>query len=269
MPQNFEMMYEELLQFLYRTPWGLIQATRNGDIQMMNPVAAKVLMPVAIGGRLENLFALLRNGRPELKALVEANTERYCVVCEDLPLPGLQQQVLGSGDGNKSLSISIFIQNHDTLMVVLRESQILERNGNASQHAELRALQNLPHLGLLKTREGLIIWSNPTTLRMLHHSDKQLHNAPFANLFAPGVGDLLMESCLPALMAGASYTERLTLLPRSADSVTLELSATILCFEKQEILWTLMVPTEEEDEDEGTGSAKAQAIGPTEGMETL
>ena len=55
MGQNFESMYEELLQFLYRTPWGLLQATRNGDIQMLNPVAAKLLMPLAFNGRLDNL----------------------------------------------------------------------------------------------------------------------------------------------------------------------------------------------------------------------
>ena len=80
MQEDYESMYEELLQFLYRTPWGLIQATRSGDIQMLNPVAAKVLMPLAFNGRLDNLFALLRAARPELQALVAATTERYGVV---------------------------------------------------------------------------------------------------------------------------------------------------------------------------------------------
>ena len=242
MPQNFEHLYEELLQFLYRTPWGLIQAARNGDIQMLNPVAAKVLMPLAFNGRLDNIFDLLRSARPELQTLVAVTTERYCVVCEDLPLPALHQQALGAGAPARSVSISIFVQNLDTLMLVLRESQILERGGNASQTAELNALQNLPQLGLIKTREGRISWSNPAAQRLLGYSPNQLLNAPFTDLFAPGVGELVLENCLPTLMAGASYRERLSLLPRGAGTITLEVSATGIDLAQEEILWTLMVP---------------------------
>ena len=242
MSQNFETMYEELLQFLYRTPWGLIQATRSGSIQMLNPVAAKVLMPLAFNGRLDNLFDLLRSARPELQALVEATTERYCVVCEDLPLPGLHQQALGSGVGTSVVCISIFVQSQDTLMVVLRESQILERSASTSQTAELQALQNLSQLGLIKTHNTVISWSNPAAQRMLGYSSKQLQDAPFADLFAHGVCEALMEACLPTLMAGASYTEQLTLLPRGPGIVTLNVSATSLSFANQETLWTLMLP---------------------------
>jgi PAS domain-containing protein len=242
MPQNFEALYEELLQFLYRTPWGLIQATRNGDIQMLNPVAAKVLMPLAFNGRLDNIFDLLRPDRPELKGMVEARTERYCVDCEDLPLHGLHQQALGAGNAARALSISIFLQNQDTLMMVMRESQILERSASPSQTAELNALQNLPQLGLIKTRAAQISWSNPAAQRMLGYSAGQLQDAPFADLFAQGVGESLMEDCLPMLMAGASYSQRLSLLPRSASSVTLDLTASSMSFAQQEILWTLMLP---------------------------
>jgi PAS domain-containing protein len=242
MPQNFESLYEELLQFLYRTPWGLVQTARNGDIQMLNPVAAKVLMPLAFHGRLDNVFDLLRAGRPELQGMVASATERYCVICEDLPLPGLHQQALGSGDTARALSISIFLQNHDTLMLVLREAQILARPSNPSQEAELQALHNLPQLGLIKTRGALISGSNPAAQRMLGYSAVQLQDAPFADLFAQGVGETVLEDCLPMLMAGASYTQRLTLLPRSAGTLSLEVTASNLSFAQREILWALMAP---------------------------
>jgi PAS domain-containing protein len=233
-------MYEELLQFLYRTPWGLLQTTRTGDIQMLNPVAAKVLMPLAFNGRLDNLFALLRGARPELCALVESTSERYGVVCEDLPLPGLHHQAVGAGAVPSSISISIFVQNQDTLMVVMREAQIVREVSNTRQAAELHALQNLPQLGLIKTRNGLISWSNPAAQRMLGYSGKQLQDAPFTDLFAQDVGESLMEACLPTLMAGASYSARLSLLPRAAGTVTLDLSATSISSNEQEILWTLV-----------------------------
>jgi PAS domain-containing protein len=263
MSQNFEAMYEELLQFLYRTPWGLIQTARNGDIQMLNPVSAKLLMPLAFNGRLDNLFDLLRNGRPELQALVAATTERYCVVCEDLPLPALHQPAVGAGGMASSVSISIFVQNQDMLMVVLRESHILQRPANPSQAAELNALQNLPQLGLIKTRNAVISWSNPAAQRMLGYSGKQLLNAPFTDLFAQGVGELLLDSCLPKLMAGASYSERLTLLPGSAATLTLDVSASSTSFAQEEILWTLMVPGAQPP------AAQAQGRTPMEHRESL
>lgn len=240
MEQKYEAMYEELLQFLYRTPWGLLQAARNGDIQMINPVAARLLMPLAFNARLDNVFDLLRAVRPELQALVAAAVERYCVVCEDLPLPGLRQPVVGAADAPGSVSISIFVQNQDTLMMVLRELHMPQQASNPDQAAELQVLHNLEHVGLLKTRGALIRWSNPAAQRMLGYAAQQLEGAAFADLFVQGVGTLLMESCQPALMAGASYTKRLPLLTRAAGSVTLDLSATITSFAKQEILWTLM-----------------------------
>lgn len=240
MTQDFEARYEELLQFLYRTPWGLLQTARNGDIQMLNPVAAKLLMPLAFNGRLDNLFDLLRTGRPELQALVAASTQPYCVVCEDLPLPDLQSHAPGPGEATHRVSISIFVQNPDCLMVVLRESQLVERNSSASQQAELHALQNLDALGLIKTRAGIIRWSNPAAQRMLGYLDKQLLNAPFTDLLAQDAGELLMEICQATVMAGATYASRATLLPGTADTVTLALTATSTAYAEQEILWTLM-----------------------------
>ena len=49
-----------------------------------------------------------------------------------------------------------------------------------------------------------------------------------------------MEACLPTLMAGASYSNRMTLLPRSAGTVTLDISATSTSIAQQEILWSLV-----------------------------
>jgi hypothetical protein len=54
-----------------------------------------------------------------------------------------------------------------------------------------------------------------------------------------------MDSCLPVLMAGATYTDRLPLLPRGSATVTLDISATSTSAGNQEILWTLMETTPE------------------------
>jgi PAS domain-containing protein len=239
---DFEAMYEELQQFLYRTPWGLIQTARNGDIQMLNPVAAKLLMPLTFNGRLDNIFDLLRTSRPELQAVAAAAKAAYCVVCEDLPLAGVHQQAVGPGNasGVRNLSVSIFAQSEHCLMVVLRESQVQVADAvRDSQAAERDALQNLPHLGVLKTRAGHITWSNPAAQRMLACAGTQLADRPLTELLEPEAGEALMEACLPILMAGASYTASVGMRRQGATAVTLDLTATATSGVRQEVLWTL------------------------------
>ncbi|MBC7727911.1 MAG: hypothetical protein H7242_09915, partial [Microbacteriaceae bacterium] len=51
--------YEALLQFLYQAPIGLLQTTLDGEITMINPMSAQLLMPLAPTGNLSNLFDVL------------------------------------------------------------------------------------------------------------------------------------------------------------------------------------------------------------------
>ena len=51
--------YEALIQFLYLAPVGLVQADLRGEIALMNPVAAQLLMPHSRDGGLDNLFTAI------------------------------------------------------------------------------------------------------------------------------------------------------------------------------------------------------------------
>ncbi len=65
--------YESLIQFLYRAPIGLVQAALDGEIAMINPMAAKLLMPIAAGGNLENIFDVLSVAAPDLRTMAAAD----------------------------------------------------------------------------------------------------------------------------------------------------------------------------------------------------
>jgi len=60
--------YEALLQFLYQTPVGLVQTDNDGAITLVNPMAAQLLMPLAPGGDLSNLYDVLGAHAPGLRA---------------------------------------------------------------------------------------------------------------------------------------------------------------------------------------------------------
>jgi diguanylate cyclase (GGDEF)-like protein len=67
-----KLAYEALIQFLYRTPIGLLQAGMDGTVDMLNPMAAQLLMPLAPDGELDNLFTIFADAAPQLREAVAA-----------------------------------------------------------------------------------------------------------------------------------------------------------------------------------------------------
>ena len=96
--------YETLMQFLYRAPIGLVQITVAGDIEMINPMAANLLMPLSYAGNLDNLFVVLGNVAPQLPGIVGAFAEPSGHVCESMRLP---LAAGGNSQGAQILSLSI------------------------------------------------------------------------------------------------------------------------------------------------------------------
>lgn len=57
---------QELLQLLYAAPVGLVQTDDEGRIALINAAAAQLLLPLAVGASLVNLFDLLVPVMPAL-----------------------------------------------------------------------------------------------------------------------------------------------------------------------------------------------------------
>jgi diguanylate cyclase (GGDEF)-like protein/PAS domain S-box-containing protein len=74
--------HEALIQFLYLAPVGLVQASLDGAISMMNPVAAQLLMPLSATCSLDNLFTVLEGVAPDLQALCRDFTAPQGMVCD-------------------------------------------------------------------------------------------------------------------------------------------------------------------------------------------
>jgi diguanylate cyclase (GGDEF)-like protein len=93
--------YEALVQFLYRAPIGLVQASLDGTVDMLNPMSSSLLMPLVRDGSMDNLFTVLQGVAPQLRELTENFTEPSGAVCEGLRLqlgeaatPGAPQWLL-------------------------------------------------------------------------------------------------------------------------------------------------------------------------------
>lgn len=117
--------YEALLQFLYMAPIGLVQARLDGEIVMVNPLCAQLLMPLSRDGSLDNLFTTLRPVAPDLRHRVEAFGASHGMVCDSL-----QIQLNAGEPGAKAarvLSLSLLKLDETRLMAVLSDVSLAVR----------------------------------------------------------------------------------------------------------------------------------------------
>ncbi len=121
-PAGPEEEYEALLQFLYMAPVGLVQMGIDGDVVMINPLCAALLMPLSKSGGLSNLFQVLQNVAPDLPHRVRAFESVHGKVCDALHL-----QIDSGQPGRKDpqvLSLTLLKLDEERLMAVIDDVSI-------------------------------------------------------------------------------------------------------------------------------------------------
>jgi len=141
--------YEALVQFLYRAPIGLAQISLDGTVDMLNPMASRLLMPLATAQGLDNLFDVLAPVAPHLASMVEAFLEPSGMICEGLRLPvGVPHAASGS---LQVLALNLMKLDPERLMAtvadatfeVQREQEVLSRRlRNAARTDNLTRMPN-------------------------------------------------------------------------------------------------------------------------------
>lgn len=110
------------MQFLYLAPVGLAQTTLSGDISMINPLSANLLMPLSRDGCLSNLFVVLEDVAPELRHLVANFGPTQGHICENLRIQ-VTAGLAGKSDP-QILSLTLLKLNDKTLMAVLNDISV-------------------------------------------------------------------------------------------------------------------------------------------------
>ncbi len=142
--------YEALVQFLYRAPIGLVQTNLAGAVEMLNPMASNLLMPLASDEGLDNLFALLESVAPQVKALADAFGQPSGVVCDALRVP------LGDGQhapgAPQVLSISLMKLDPERLMAAITDATLEMQREQENLRRRLRSAARTDALTRLPNR---------------------------------------------------------------------------------------------------------------------
>jgi signal transduction histidine kinase len=130
-----EAEYEALLKLLYSAPIGLVQILLDGEIVLINPLSAQLLMPLSRDGALSNLFTALEYVAPDLRHLVGRFAAGYGTVCDDLRFE-VKSGIAGTLEP-KVLSLSLVKLDADRLMAVLSDVTVqVERERQLEEYRE-------------------------------------------------------------------------------------------------------------------------------------
>lgn len=162
--------HEALIQLLYLAPVGLVQTGIDGEIVMINPISAQLLMPLSRDASLTNLFTALEDVAPELRHLCASYDRPSGMICD-----GLHIHLNGGAAGKRMrvpqvLSLSLMKLDGTRLMAVLqdvseqvrRERQL--RQSDAWLNALLTSISDYALVGL--DREGRVSDWNETIARV-------------------------------------------------------------------------------------------------------
>lgn len=163
---------EQLLEFLYACPVGLIECDLAGEIAVMNPHAMQHLLPLAGPRDVSNLFAALERHAPELRNLVAAYKPSLGKICD-----GHRIFVdLGSGRRKQApqvLACTMVKLNVDRLMVTLSDisQQVVQEERLRQADTWFATLLDgiNEYAALSITPDGHITTANPCFTRQTGH----------------------------------------------------------------------------------------------------
>ena len=197
---SIEEDYEALTQFLYLAPVGLAQTGSDGEIVMINPISAQLLLPISRDGNLTNLFDVLEPVAPELRHLCASFAGSHGMICDALRIR-ITAGIPGKSDP-QVLSLSLLKLDAQRLMAVVgdvtlqvkRERQL--RQNDAWFNAILTGISDYALVSLDKT--GIVEDWNASIGRVMGHTRESLVGKSYS-LFFPA-GATTAESLLDRLV---------------------------------------------------------------------
>ena len=207
-PEQLQAEYEALLGFVYMFPVGVLRTGINGDLQMMNPYAAQMLVPITRTPMLHNLFDALESCAPELRDMVTRFPAKRGSICQQHRI-----FVSRSGPGPNVVACTLLKLDADRLMAVLQdvtqqvEQERLLRQNEAMFAALVTAVNDFALFSL--DPEGRIDSWNPSAQKQTGFAASEIIGRDLRTLFVPGDDrvESLAEQVHAAVREGWSIRE--------------------------------------------------------------
>lgn len=185
--------YEALVEFLYLAPVGIIKFRPDGTIDMANPTAAQLLMPLASDGDMSDLYKLLVTVAPDLREHVERYAPSNGQIFDQMQLlvPVTQNTLMLDINKIDPRTLMAVIQDITDLTVARRE---VVRQTH-SQRLLASVFMRIRTPVVVVRADGFILMANQAFQTLLGYDSK-------------GIAGLNISALLPLDCAGAARAAR-------------------------------------------------------------
>ncbi len=203
---------EELMEFIYRAPFGLAKTDLEGRVIALNPRAVALLMPLAKkGDNLANLFVTLESVAPELRQIVDAFDKAFGVIVHH------HRIVIASGIRGQTepvfYGLSLVKLEAGSLVATLEDvseqvrSERLLRKQEAWMNAMLAGVRDFAQT-VVNVDGEVVLW-NQEMCRLTGFSEAQVTGQPYSVFFPPDgmTTDRVTDRLREADRAGLSFDE--------------------------------------------------------------
>lgn len=198
---------EALTGFLYVVPVGLLQFKKNGAVQLVNPLASQLLMPLVPNCDFSDAYSLLSPLVPELARLVREYTKLGGVIIDHLRCE------IAVGSKSLVLSVTVHRIHDDSNLVILEDVTLLvekERQIYADRQRFRAIFDNVKDYAIFTINaDGLIDAWNQSLERFGGWQAADVLHKPFSMFFTEEDNDpdFLEHLLIEARTAGSVETE--------------------------------------------------------------
>ena len=218
--------YEALVEFLYLAPVGIIKFRPDGTIDMANPTAAQLLMPLASDGDMSDLYRLLSGIAPDLRSHVERFQEPAGQIFDQMQLAVPKSQTTLMLDINKI--------NGTTLMAALQNISDLTEARRLVLHATetqrlLASIFMRLDLPVVVTRaDGFILMSNVAFQTLLGYDSAGLVGLNIDALLPPGSSETAKAARTQQRLDGGNFEVDMNVISRDGRQVRVVMNCSVL-----------------------------------------
>ena len=224
--QDLASAYEALVEFLYLTPIGIIKFRADGGIDMANPTAAQLLMPLVFDWDMSNLFRLLVPIAPDLRLHVQRFQEPTGPIVAEMQLfiPSTKNTLMLDINKINDTVLMAVIQNVSDLTEARRE--VVRRTESQRLLASVFMRLNTPVV--VNRADGMIVLSNPAFQRLMGYDSKSLTGLSLDALIPPDAQGAARAALTQQIIDGKSYEVDIEVVAKSGARFPVGLHSALL-----------------------------------------
>ncbi len=218
--------YEALVEFLYLAPVGIIKFRPDGMIDMANPAAAQLLMPLADDGDMSNLYKLLTSVAPDLQEHVERYAPTNGQIFDQMQLlvPITQSTLMLDINKIDPRTLMAVIQDITDLTAARRE--VVRQTHSQRLLASVFMRINTPVV--VVRADGFILMANHAFQGLLGYDSKSIAGLNISALLPLDCAGAARAARAQQMLDGGCYALPMEIMSKSGATLRVTMNSSLL-----------------------------------------